>query len=251
MPDAAKLYNEGNLDSMSGIELDKEKFRKIRVAIDGPSGAGKSTIAKAVAKKAGFIYADTGALYRTVGLYAMENGVDKYDAAGIVALLDKIDVKLEYRDGRQTVLLCGNDVGEKIRTEEASAYASAVSKIPEVRAYLLGIQKKLAYNGGVVMDGRDIGTVIIPDAEVKIFMEASPETRAKRRYDEQAAKGLEVSYEGVLESIIARDKQDSEREIAPLKPAEDAVRLENDNRTVDESAEFVLSLMREAAEVMV
>ncbi len=236
---------------MSGFEFDKEKFQKIRVAIDGPSGAGKSTIAKAVAAKAGFIYADTGALYRTVGLYAMENGVDKYDVNGIVALLETIDVKLEYRDGRQAVLLGGVDVGDRIRTEEASAYASAVSKIPEVRAYLLGIQRKLAADGGVVMDGRDIGTVIIPDAEVKIFMDASPETRAKRRYDEQRAKGLEVTYGEILDSIIARDKQDSERDIAPLKPAEDAVMYRNDDCTVEESAEYILSLMREAAEVRV
>ncbi len=236
---------------MSKVEIDKEKFGRIRVAIDGPSGAGKSTIAKAVAAKAGFIYADTGALYRTVGLYAMENGVDKYDAAGIEALLDTIDVRLEYRDGRQAVLLGGVDVGERIRTEEASAYASAVSKIPEVRAYLLGIQRKLAEDGGVVMDGRDIGTVIIPDAEVKIFMDASPETRARRRFDEQKAKGLEVTYSEILASIIARDKQDSERDIAPLRPAEDAVMYRNDDCTVDESAEYILSLMREAAEVKV
>ncbi len=236
---------------MSKVEIDKEKFGRIRVAIDGPSGAGKSTIAKAVAAKAGFIYADTGALYRTVGLYAMENGVDKYDAAGIAALLDTIDVRLEYRDGRQAVLLGGVDVGERIRTEEASAYASAVSKIPEVRAYLLGIQRKLAEDGGVVMDGRDIGTVIIPDAEVKIFMDASPETRARRRFDEQRAKGLEVTYSEILASIIARDKQDSERDIAPLRPAEDAVMYKNDDYTVDESAEYILSLMREAAAVKI
>jgi cytidylate kinase len=160
-------------------------YSSIRVALDGPSGAGKSTIAKAVAAKTGLVYVDTGALYRTVGLYSIQNGVAHDDTAGIIATLEKIDIDLAYENGQQCVYLNGEAVGDRIRTEQASLYASAVSKIPEVRAFLLDMQKKIAKKGGVIMDGRDIGTVIIPDAEVKIFMSATPEERARRRFKEQ------------------------------------------------------------------
>ena len=170
-------------------------YEKIRVALDGPSGAGKSTIAKAVAAKTGLVYVDTGALYRTVGLYMAENGIAMEDEAGIIAALPEVDVDLTYEDGKQQVKLNDVPVGERIRTETASAYASAVSKIPEVRAFLLDMQKKIAARGGVIMDGRDIGTVIIPDAEVKIFMTATAEERARRRYKEQIEKGLNVTFE--------------------------------------------------------
>ena len=220
------------------------ELNQLRVALDGPSGAGKSTIAKAVAAKTGLIYVDTGALYRTVGLYAAENGVAPDDTAGIIALLDTIDVKLTYRDGVQCVLLHGESVGERIRTETASVYASAVSKIPEVRAYLLDMQKKLAAEGGVIMDGRDIGTVIMPDAEIKIFMTASAEERAKRRYKEQVGRGLDVNFEDVLAAIIARDKQDSERDAAPLKPADDAVIFDNGAYDVEGSADYIVERMK-------
>ncbi|MBE6711340.1 MAG: (d)CMP kinase [Ruminococcaceae bacterium] len=220
------------------------ELNQLRVALDGPSGAGKSTIAKAVAAKTGLIYVDTGALYRTVGLYASENGIATDDTAGIIALLDTIDVKLTYRDGVQCVLLHGESVGDRIRTETASMYASAVSKIPEVRAYLLGMQKKLAAEGGVIMDGRDIGTVIMPDAEVKIFMTASAEERAKRRYKEQVERGLDVNFDEVLAAIIARDKQDSERDAAPLKPADDAIIFDNGPYDVEGSADYIVGLMK-------
>lgn len=225
-----------------------ERFSRIRVALDGPSGAGKSTVAKAVARKTGLVYVDTGALYRTVGLFAAQNGVAHDDDAGIVACLDKIDIKLTYENGSQKVYLCGEEVGDKIRTEKASLYASAVSKIPEVRAFLLEMQKKLAREGGVIMDGRDIGTVIIPDAELKIFMTATPEERARRRFLEQKEKGLDVKYEEILESIVRRDKQDSERETAPLKPADDAIIFCNDGYNADECADYIVQLMKEKTE---
>ena len=221
------------------------RFSHIRVALDGPSGAGKSTIAKEVAKRTGLIYVDTGALYRTVGLYAAEHGISADDTEGIISCLPHIKIKLAYEDGAQKVYLNGSSVGDKIRTENASYYASAVSKIPEVRAFLLGIQKKLADDGGVIMDGRDIGTVIIPNAELKVFMTASTEERARRRHKEQIEKGINVSYEEVLDAIIKRDKQDSEREAAPLKPADDAVIFVNDGYGIEGSAEYIIKLMEE------
>ena len=221
------------------------RFSHIRVALDGPSGAGKSTIAKEVAKRTGLIYVDTGALYRTVGLYAAEHGISTDDTDGIISCLPHIKIKLAYEDGAQKVYLNGSSVGDKIRTENASYYASAVSKIPEVRAFLLGIQKKLADEGGVIMDGRDIGTVIIPNAELKVFMTASTEERARRRHKEQIEKGINVSYEEVLDAIIKRDKQDSEREAAPLKPADDAVIFVNDGYGIEGSAEYIIKLMEE------
>ena len=224
------------------------KISKLRVALDGPSGAGKSTIAKAIAAKTGLVYVDTGALYRTVGLYAAEHGIAMDDTQGMIASLPDIEIRLAYENGVQCVYLCGEAVGDKIRTERASAYASAVSKIPEVRAFLLDMQKRIAAEGGVIMDGRDIGTVIIPDAEVKVFMTATAEERARRRHKEQVEKGIDVSFEEVLANIIARDKQDSEREAAPLKPADDAVLFVNDGYGIDASADYIIDLMKKAAD---
>lgn len=221
------------------------KLEKLRVALDGPGGAGKSTVAKVVAAKTGLIYVDTGSLYRTVGLYMARHGIDAYDVEGIIAALPQVDIKLTYEDGKQCVSLCGEQVGDKIRTEEASYYASAVSKIPEVRAFLLDMQRSLGDAGGVIMDGRDIGTVIMPDAEIKIFMTATVEERARRRFREQQEKGIDVTFEDVLSSIIARDKQDSEREAAPLKAADDAIIFVNDGHTVETSAEHIIGLMQE------
>ena len=218
-------------------------YKKIRVALDGPSGAGKSTVAKYVAAKTGLIYVDTGSLYRTVGLYMAQHGIDAYDTEKIVSALPDVKIDLRYEDGRQCVYLCGEPVGEKIRTENASYYASAVSKIPEVRAFLLDMQRTLAKAGGVIMDGRDIGTVIMPDAEIKVFMTATPEERARRRFREQREKGIDATYEKILENIIARDKQDSERETAPLKPADDAVVFVNDGYDVEGSGDYVIELM--------
>ena len=209
------------------------KTRKI--AIDGPAGAGKSSIAKEVAKKLGFVYVDTGALYRTVGLYSVQNGISHDDTAGIIATLDKIDIDLAYENGQQCVYLNGEAVGDRIRTEQASLYASAVSKIPEVRAFLLDMQKKIAKKGGVIMDGRDIGTVILPDAKVKIYLSASPEARARRRYDELQQKGDPATYEEVLADMIKRDYDDMHREIAPLKQAEDAIPVDTSGETLEES----------------
>ena len=223
-------------------------FNKLRVAIDGPSGAGKSTIAKKIAEKTGLVYVDTGALYRTVGLWAMQNGVAADDTDGIIGLLDSLDIELTWRDGTQVVLLAGEPVGDKIRTPDASFYASAVSRIPAVREKLLDLQKDLAERGGVIMDGRDIGTVIMPFAEVKVFMTATLPARAKRRFLELQAKGLPDTYEEVLADMEARDKNDRERETAPCVPAEDAVMFVNDDYGIEESADFIIDLMRRAAE---
>lgn len=216
---------------------------KIRIALDGPSGAGKSTIAKAVAAKLGLVYVDTGALYRSVGLYAIENGFDADDTDAIIASLDKIDIKMTYENGTQKVYLNGSDVGNRIRTPEASKYASVVSKIPRVREFLLGLQRERAEEGGVIMDGRDIGTSIIPDAELKVFMTASAEARAKRRFLELEEKGMPQPYDEVLRDIEVRDKSDRERETAPCKPAPDAVQFVNDDYGIEESADYIISLI--------
>ena len=224
------------------------EFGKLRVALDGPSGAGKSTIARRIAEKTGLIYVDTGALYRTVGLWAMQNGVAADDTAGIIGLLDSLDIALTWKNGAQVVLLAGEPVGEKIRTPDASFYASAVSKIPAVRQFLLDLQLDLANRGGVIMDGRDIGTVIMPFAEVKVFMTATLPARAKRRWLELQAKGLPDTYEEVLADMEARDRNDRERETAPCVPAEDAVQFVNDDYGIEESADYIIDLMRRAAE---
>ena len=223
------------------------EIKKLRVALDGPSGAGKSTIAKAVAAKTGLVYVDTGALYRTVGLFVARRGIDMYDTEGIISCLPEIEIRLAYENGVQSVYLCGESVGDKIRTEQASAYASAVSKIPQVRTFLFDMQRRIADGGGVIMDGRDIGTVIMPEAELKVFMTASAEERARRRWKEQREKGIDVTLEDVLENIIARDKQDSEREAAPLKAADDAIVFVNDEYDVEGSAEYIVSLMEKRA----
>lgn len=219
-------------------------YSKIRIALDGPSGAGKSTIAKKIAEKIGLVYVDTGALYRSIGLYSLENGIATDDTEAIKATLDKIDIRLAYEDGAQKVYLNGVDVGNRIRTPEASKYASAVSKIPEVRAFLLDVQRNIAAKGGVIMDGRDIGTVIIPDAELKVFMTATPEARADRRCKELEEKGMPQPYEEVLRDIIERDRADREREASPCVPAEDAVQFVNDNYGIEESADYIIGLIK-------
>lgn len=207
----------------------------IGIAIDGPSGAGKSTIAKELAKSLGFIYVDTGAIYRTVGLYMYNIGVSTEDTEGIVKNLPDVQFELKYEDGTQKMYLCGEDVSDKIRTPIIAKYASVVSAVPAVRAFLLETQKKLARENNVIMDGRDIGTVILPNADVKIFLTASAEARAKRRVDQLAEKGEIVPYEEILASIKERDERDSGRDIAPLKPADDAVTLDTSDYTLEES----------------
>ncbi len=199
----------------------------MNIAIDGPGGSGKSVLAKNIARKLGLVYVDTGALYRTVGLNACRKGISREDKDGIVASLASITVSLEYENGAQKVLLSGEDVTELIRTSEISMYASAVSALPEVRSFLNELQADMVRKGNVVMDGRDIGTVIMPDADVKIFLFASPENRARRRYEELIQRGQNVKYEDILSDIIARDTADSTRDIAPAVPADDAVMLDN------------------------
>ena len=217
----------------------------MRIALDGPSGAGKSTVAKAVAKRLGIVYVDTGALYRSIGLYVCRAGVAKNDSEKIIPMLNDIKLDLVFKDGTQCVILNGEDVSSLIRTGEISMYASAVSAIPEVRAFLLETQRKIARENSVIMDGRDIGTVIIPDAEVKIFMVASAEARAERRYKELIAKGEECTYEGVLADIIKRDTDDSTRAVAPAIPAEDAIFLDNSDLNEEQTVERVLEIIEE------
>lgn len=217
----------------------------IRIAIDGPSGSGKSTLAKAVAKRLGIIYVDTGALYRTIGYYVYITGNDPHDTQRVEKLLNEINIELKYEDGSQRVILNGEDLGDKIRVPEMSMYASLVSSIPAVRAFLLDMQKDMARKNSVVMDGRDIGTVIIPDADVKIFLTASNETRAKRRTLELLKKGVEVSYDDVLNDMIERDKNDKNRNIAPAIPASDAIIFDNSVMSVEESVDEIVRLLNE------
>ena len=217
----------------------------MQIAIDGPSGAGKSSVAKAIAAKLGIVYVDTGALYRTVGYYVRQNGIDPKNAEAVAKLLPDVKVEVRYENGAQHVYLNGEDLGDKIRTPEMSMYASAVSAIPKVREFLLNTQKDIARRNSVIMDGRDIGTVILPDADVKIFMFASNEARAKRRYNELTAKGVEVRYEDVLSEMIERDNNDKNRDVAPAVPASDAIMLDNSDMSVDENIEAVLNIIKE------
>lgn len=218
----------------------------INVAIDGPAGAGKSTMAKAAAKELGFIYIDTGALYRTVGLNALRNGADIENPESIEkTLMENLSVELRFIDGEQRMFLNGEDVSLKIRTPEASMAASKVSAVPAVREYLFDLQKKLANENNCIMDGRDIGTVVLPDAKVKIFLTASPEARAKRRYKELIEKGMDVKYEDVLSEMKERDYNDSHRAIAPLKPASDAIFLDTSDIGLEDSVELIIKTIKE------
>ena len=218
----------------------------IRIAIDGPGGAGKSSLAKAVAKELGIIYVDTGALYRTIGLYMLRHGIDPKDGARVVPALADFTLKLAFSDGKHTILLDGVDVADTIRTPEVSMAASAVSAIPEVREYLLKTQRDTAKNNSVIMDGRDIGTVILPDAEVKIFLTAKPEARAKRRYNELKAKGQDVTYEQVYNEMVERDRNDSTRAVAPCIPADDAIMLDNSRMTEEQTLKKVVKIIKKA-----
>jgi len=215
----------------------------MNVAIDGPAGAGKSSVARAVSRRMGYIYADTGALYRTVGLYAVTHGVEPTDREGVVALLPDIDAELRFVDGEQHVFLNGEDVSELIRTQQISMAASDVSAIPEVRDFLFGLQRRLADGGNVVMDGRDIGTVVMPDAEVKIFLTAQPEERAKRRVLQLAQRGVQADFDDVLAEVRKRDYNDTHRETAPLKQADDAVFLDTTQLDEGEAVEAVLGII--------
>jgi len=224
----------------------KGRNNMINVAIDGPAGAGKSTISRAAAKELGFIYIDTGALYRTVGLNALRKGADIENPQSIASTLtDDLKVELRFIDGEQKMFLNGEDVSAAIRTPEASMAASRVSAVPAVREYLFDLQKKLASENDCVMDGRDIGTVVLPDAKVKIFLTASPESRAKRRYDELIQKGMDVKFEDVLADMKERDYNDSHRAIAPLKPADDAILLDTSGFELEKSVALIIKTIKD------
>ena len=216
----------------------------IRIAIDGPGGAGKSSVAKAVSRALGIIYVDTGALYRNIGLYMLDNQIDTKDAETVVPALKDISIELKFEDGRQVILLNGVDRGDEIRTPAASMAASNVSAIPAVRDFLLDLQRGIAKKNSVVMDGRDIGTVILPDAEVKIFLTASAKARAQRRFKELQAKGSDVSYEQVYNEMVERDRNDSTRSVAPCVPAEDAVYLDNSKLNQEETVDAILKIVK-------
>lgn len=215
----------------------------ISISIDGPGGAGKSTIAKALAKKLSFIYVDTGALYRAIGLYMINNGVDLKNAAAVTEKLDEVKVELKYVNGEQRVLLCGDDVSEDIRKPEVSMAASDVSAIPAVRDFLLGLQRKMASENNVIMDGRDIGTVVLPNAQIKLFLTASAEERAMRRYKELIEKGKKVEYETVYKELCERDYQDSHREVAPLKPADDSTIIDTTGNNLEKSVQVLMDFI--------
>ena len=218
----------------------------INIAIDGPSGAGKSTVAKALAKELHFVYVDTGAMYRAIGVYVRGHGIDKNNADAVIAALPDISVSLDYaEDGTQIVLLNGEDVSTVIRENEISLYASTVSKIPEVRARLLSLQREMAQTHNVIMDGRDIGTVVLPDAQLKVFLFASAEARADRRTKELLEKGQQVDYQTILAEINARDEQDRTRAISPAIPADDAVMLDNSGLDIDGTVGAIRSLLAE------
>ena len=217
----------------------------INIAIDGPAGAGKSTIAKAAAKAFGFIYVDTGALYRSIAFYAVSKGADVKNPDEVIALLPEITPELKFIDGAQRVFLNGNDVSDKIRTPEISMGASAVSAIPAVRDFLFDLQRKIAAENNVIMDGRDIGTVVLPNADVKIFLTASAEERARRRHIELMEKGECVTFASVLADVNERDYNDSHRAIAPLKQAEDAVLCDTTDVNLEGAVKMLTGIISE------
>lgn len=220
-----------------------------KVAIDGPAGAGKSTIAKIAASTLGIVYVDTGAMYRAIGLAAIRKGIDPdKDIKAVESLLDDINVEIGHSEVGQSVYLNGEDITVEIRLPEVSVAASDVSRIPAVRAKLLELQRSLAEKTDVIMDGRDIGTVVLPSAQLKIFLTASVEDRAMRRYKELCEKGIECDFDEVKRDIEYRDKNDSEREIAPLKPAEDSVIVDTSGNTLDESVKILMDIIRERKE---
>ena len=216
----------------------------MQIAIDGPSGAGKSSVAKAVAQKMGIIYVDTGALYRTIGYYAKGQGIALYEIESVVNHLPNINIEMKYVDGEQVVYLNGVNLGDLIRQPEISMYASAVSAVPKVREFLLNTQRDIAESNSVIMDGRDIGTVILPNADVKIFLTASLENRAQRRYDELSSKGILVNFDDVMREMKERDANDSGRSVAPAVAAEDAIVLDNTGFTVEQSANAVMEIIK-------
>ncbi len=224
-------------------------MKKINIAIDGPSGAGKSSLAKRVAKELGIIYVDTGALYRSIGLYAKNSGVMLDKVEDTVALLSEITLDLCYDNGVQKVVLNGEDVSDKIRTPEISMYASAVSAIPEVRAFLLDTQRNIAAERSVIMDGRDIATVVLPDADVKIYLTADPKKRAERRFEELKAKTPNITLDEVYNDMVTRDKNDSTRAVAPAVKAEDATLLDNTDFEEEDTLAAAIKIIKEKVDI--
>ncbi len=217
----------------------------VSIAIDGPAGAGKSTIAKTVSKQLSYIYVDTGALYRSIALNVISNNIDILNETQVENLLEDTKIEIKFIDSEQKVFLNGKDVSDKIRTSEVSMMASKVSALPVVRAFLLDLQRNIAKENNVIMDGRDIGTVVLPDAQVKIFLTASPECRAKRRYNDYLAMNKEEDYNKILQDIIERDYNDSHRKIAPLKPAEDSVTIDTSDDTLEQSVERIIEIVKQ------
>ena len=217
----------------------------MKIAIDGPAGAGKSATAKALAKKLGFIYVDTGALYRGIGLYVIRKGAKASAIEEVVPLLAEIKIEMKHIDGEQHIFLNGEDVSGFIRTESVSAAASDVSAIPAVRDFLFDMQRDIAEKNSVVMDGRDIGTVVLPEAELKIFLTAKPEARAERRVSQLAEKGIEANFEDVLADVIQRDYNDTNRDFRPLKLAEDGILIDNSELNFEETLEKIITLAKE------
>lgn len=216
------------------------------IAIDGPSGAGKSTLARALARSLGYLYVDTGAIYRTVGLQAFRNGIDPENGDAVVALLPGLDIGLGYgEDGVQRMYLNGEDVSQAIRQHEISRYASCVSALPEVRSFLLDRQRQLAREHDVVMDGRDIGTVVLPQADVKIFLTATPEARARRRWLELQNRGEQAEFDTVLRDVKERDQRDANRSAAPLRQAEDAILADTTELDLDQSLALLIQIVKE------
>ncbi|HHW32422.1 MAG TPA: (d)CMP kinase [Clostridiaceae bacterium] len=217
----------------------------INIAIDGPAGAGKSTVAKAVAKEMGIVYLDTGAMYRAVALKAIQEGIDTLDEEKLSKMVSNIDIKISYSNNEQKIFLDGKDVSEDIRTPQASIGASNVATIPAVRLKMVELQRNFALNNSMVMDGRDIGTYVLPNADYKFFLTASVEERARRRYKEQIDKGIKnVSFQEILEDINYRDKNDSSRKFAPLKKAPDAIEIDTTNMSISDVVNKILSIVR-------
>lgn len=219
-------------------------MKKISVAIDGPAGAGKSSISRRVAAELGYVYIDTGAMYRTVAVYAIERGIDP-DSEEFIKELDKIDIDIRYESGALHVYLNGKDVTERIRENDASMGASAVAALPQVRSRLVAMQREMAKEGGVIMDGRDIGTVVLPDADLKIYLTASVDERARRRYEEYVNNGIECSYEELKRDVIKRDKNDMNRAVSPLRRADDAVEIDTTGNTFEQSVEIIKNMVKE------
>lgn len=214
----------------------------MNIAIDGPAGAGKSSIAKLVAKKLSFVYIDTGAMYRTMALYFLKNGIDTKDEQMVSERCDDIDIKITYANGEQQIFLNGDNVSQEIRQEEVGNNASVVAAYGKIREKLVALQREMAASTDVIMDGRDIGTVVLPDAEAKIYLTASSAVRAQRRYKELQEKGIECDLQKIEEDIILRDEQDMNREISPLKQAEDAVLVDSSDMSIDEVVEAIISI---------